>query len=341
MMKHRKLAGITLALGAVAMAGCAGPGQTAKTTAAPASATAAAPAGLSGKVVETMDAGGYTYINLEKDGKKSWVAVPVTQVKVGDELNLLPGAVMNNFTSKSLNRTFESIVFSGGVAAAPAPAAAAAAAPAEPGKETVDPNESATPILAGKVIETMDAAQYTYINVEKDGKHSWIAVPATPVKVGDEIEVLPGTPMGKFTSKMLKRTFNAIYFSSGIKTPGSAAAPEAAKEAAPAAAPAGLPSGHPKIDAAKASAEPPRAPEPAPAVTPLTGKVVESLDAGGYTYLNVEKDGVKKWVAIPQAKIAVGEEVALSPGMTMSNFVSKGLNRTFEKIIFSNGPVSK
>ncbi len=33
---------------------------------------------LSGKVVETMNSGGYTYVCLEKAGKKTWVAVPET-----------------------------------------------------------------------------------------------------------------------------------------------------------------------------------------------------------------------------------------------------------------------
>jgi hypothetical protein len=70
---------------------------------------------LSGKVVETMDSGGYTYINIENAGKKTWVAVPKTKVTVGQDISFLPGAVMDNFQSKTLDRTFESIVFSGGV----------------------------------------------------------------------------------------------------------------------------------------------------------------------------------------------------------------------------------
>jgi len=69
---------------------------------------------LSGKVVETMNAGGYTYVCLEKSGKKTWVAVPQMKVTVGQEMTFAPGAVMKNFPSKSLNRTFDSIVFSSG-----------------------------------------------------------------------------------------------------------------------------------------------------------------------------------------------------------------------------------
>ena len=43
-----------------------------------------------------------------------WAAVPVMKVTVGEEMELQPGAVMTNFTSKSMNKTFESVVFSGG-----------------------------------------------------------------------------------------------------------------------------------------------------------------------------------------------------------------------------------
>jgi hypothetical protein len=69
---------------------------------------------LSGKVVETMDSGGYTYINIEKDGKKTWVAVSKMKVTIGQDISLKPGIAMKNFRSKTLNRTFDTITFSGG-----------------------------------------------------------------------------------------------------------------------------------------------------------------------------------------------------------------------------------
>ena len=72
-----------------------------------------------GTVKETMNSGGYTYILLEFDGKKSWVAVPPMDVKVGDEVMLYPGQVMKNFHSKSLNKTFDSIIFSQGAVSPP------------------------------------------------------------------------------------------------------------------------------------------------------------------------------------------------------------------------------
>src|SRR6266540_1087362 len=73
------------------------------------------------------------------------------------------------------------------------------------------------------------------------------------------------------------------------------------------------------------------------AVLPLTGKVVETMDAGGYTYVLLEKKGDKTWVAVPRMKVTVGEEVSFQPGQEMNNFTSKSLKRTFPKIYFSSG----
>ncbi len=71
---------------------------------------------LSGKVVETMNSGGYTYALIEKGDKKTWVAVPQTKLTKGQTVTFLPGAEMANFPSKTLNRTFDKIIFSAGIA---------------------------------------------------------------------------------------------------------------------------------------------------------------------------------------------------------------------------------
>jgi hypothetical protein len=71
----------------------------------------------------------------------------------------------------------------------------------------------------------------------------------------------------------------------------------------------------------------------------MSGKVVETMDAGGYTYVLLEKNGKKTWVAVPQIKVKVGQEIAFGPGIEMANFPSRTLNRTFEKIYFSGGPL--
>lgn len=117
--------------------------------------------GLSGKVLETMDSGGYTYALLGKGGKKTWVALPQSAIKVGSEIACQPGMEMSNFKSTSLNRTFKSIIFStglasagGAVAPASAPAPAAASAPAE--AITVSKAEGASAHTIGEIFEKKD-----------------------------------------------------------------------------------------------------------------------------------------------------------------------------------------
>ena len=115
-MKSSKLVFAVCVLFFVMAGGC-----TKKEAAAPApqaqpgAATAPAGISLSGKVVETMNSGGYTYVSLENNGKKTWVAIPATAVKVGQEVTCQPGMEMKNFTSNTLHRSFESIIFSGGI----------------------------------------------------------------------------------------------------------------------------------------------------------------------------------------------------------------------------------
>lgn len=70
---------------------------------------------ISGKIVETMDSGGYTYLQVDTGKAQQWVAIPQTKVKAGDDVSYHDGVVMPNFTSKSLNRTFDSVVFSAGL----------------------------------------------------------------------------------------------------------------------------------------------------------------------------------------------------------------------------------
>lgn len=96
--------------------GDANASSTANESAAAPAATTQAPGTLTGTVLETMDSGGYTYFQLDTGLDKPWVAVPQAQIKVGDTVSSMPGMVMKNFNSKTLNRTFDSIVFSGGIA---------------------------------------------------------------------------------------------------------------------------------------------------------------------------------------------------------------------------------
>lgn len=128
-MKKKFILSLTCIAALSASAALAMPDKVAKPTAA----NAAQPAEvISGKVLETMNSGGYTYVNLQKaNGDKVWVAVMETTAKVGSQMSFNGGMEMVNFESKSLKRKFDKIIFSGGVASG----AAAPGAKAEPAKE--------------------------------------------------------------------------------------------------------------------------------------------------------------------------------------------------------------
>lgn len=77
-----------------------------------------------------------------------------------------------------------------------------------------------------------------------------------------------------------------------------------------------------------------------PATAPaggISGTVIETMNAAGYTYLQVDTGTAKNWVAIPETTVAKGAKVTYSPGMEMVNFHSKSLDRTFPTIVFSPG----
>jgi hypothetical protein len=70
----------------------------------------------------------------------------------------------------------------------------------------------------------------------------------------------------------------------------------------------------------------------------VTGKVVETMDSGGYTYTYLEQDSVKTWVACPTIKVTVGQELTFSNCIEMWDFKSKALERDFSRIKFCNVP---
>lgn len=77
------------------------------------------------------------------------------------------------------------------------------------------------------------------------------------------------------------------------------------------------------------------------AAASLSGKVVETMNSGGYTYVNLENNGKKTWVAVPEMKVTKGQKMSFQPGIEMINFESKTLKRKFDKIYFSTGPAKE
>jgi hypothetical protein len=67
--------------------------------------------GATGKVVETMNSGGYTYVQVDAGNKTIWAAAPQFDVKVGDSVVVPDGMPMRNYHSKTLDRTFDVVYF--------------------------------------------------------------------------------------------------------------------------------------------------------------------------------------------------------------------------------------
>lgn len=128
---------------------------------------------------------------------------------------------------------FVALVFVSLVACSPqqaAPGAAASASPAaapagqQPGTGAATASAN-TETITGTVLETMDAASYTYVKVKSASGEVWAASSQFKVAVGDTVVVPLETPMENFHSQSLNRDFPLIYFSSRIARQGEPAPP--------------------------------------------------------------------------------------------------------------------
>lgn len=192
---------------------------------------------LSGSVEERVEAPGYTYLKVKTAVGSTWAAVPsAPQVKVGQQVAVQTQALMQDFESKTLKRTFARIWF-GTLGAGATPTGDAkplppghpptnAAAPALPAGHPALPAEAdakaapaATPPAAsivGTIDEVIQVPSYTYLRLSTRSGAVWAAVQTTQAKVGDKVALQGSTLMENFESKALKRRFERIYFANGL-----------------------------------------------------------------------------------------------------------------------------
>ncbi len=138
----KKTALVVLSIAALALAGCkdkpkteapvAAPQQGQMPAAAPGAPGAVAPggdphagmkaqeipagAGKKATVTQTMNSGGYTYVEAaDEKGAKVWLALPEIKIAKGDKIEYPETPPLANFQSKTLNKTFEKISFIPGV----------------------------------------------------------------------------------------------------------------------------------------------------------------------------------------------------------------------------------
>jgi len=82
--------------------------------------------------------------------------------------------------------------------------------------------------------------------------------------------------------------------------------------------------------AAAADASPPGA------NTTVKGKVLETKDVEPYTYLRLKTKDGEVWAAVGKSPVKVGSEVTIENASIMTNFESKTLKKTFDRIYFGS-----
>jgi len=217
---------ITLTLGiTLLLAGCSRqeePQSVAEQPQAAPAEQAAAPVILGsnqGRVLSSVQVAGYTYVEAETDRGIIWLAGSPTEVAVGEIISWSQAAVMKNFTSKTLDRTFDEILFVPSFIKA----SDAGATGAEPhaGITGADPHAAAPQSQGapeqGKVLSAKSVSGYTYLEIEQsDGAKLWLASPSTTAEAGQSVSWVGGSVMYNFASKTLEKTFPEILFVGGV-----------------------------------------------------------------------------------------------------------------------------
>jgi hypothetical protein len=193
-----------------------------------------------------------------------------------------------------------------------APEVAKPSAQPAPAPEKPAPSAAMSPGKSGKVVETMNAAGYTYVQVDTGKEKFWAAAPETAVKVGDSVAVPEGMPMPNFQSKALNRTFDVVYFVPGLMV----------NNATPAGA--AMPPGHPPMTGMPGAAGQPGAAATPPATTGAPKVTVPAnINLKGIAKANqtVAEVYAKKADLSGKAVLVRGKVVKFSPDIMGRNWL--------------------
>ncbi len=94
-----------------------------------------------------------------------------------------------------------------------------------------------------------------------------------------------------------------------------------------------LPAGHPGLDTKKDAKAAPEG------QLPQKAKVLSTIAAAPYIYLEVTQNKKTQWLAANAVPVKKGDVIRYDNGMAMTNFHSKTLNRTFPSVLFVNSVV--
>ena len=167
---------------------------------------------ISGKIVDTMNVSGYTYVILGDDaGRIVWAAIPQTTVEPGTEGTVV-GNIMKDFQSSTLGRTFEAIIFADGIQAI-----------AVENPTNADILESPASynhvVVSGTVNQTMNTSGYTYLEIDDGTGMIWAAISKTDITTGENVTI-EGNAQSGFESITLNTTFEVLIMGT-LVTDGS------------------------------------------------------------------------------------------------------------------------
>ena len=119
-------------------------------------------------VTEVLQTSNYTYLHVKENDSLKWLAVPSMQASAGDTYYYSQGLPMPQFESKELHRTFDVVLFLGGVSAEPI-----GAKPATP---------AGHPAISGNQNTAQPYTRKATPNVKKDIK---IDIPKDCITIGE------------------------------------------------------------------------------------------------------------------------------------------------------------
>jgi hypothetical protein len=171
----------------------------------------------------------------------------------------------------------------------------------EPSSKAVEGATSATGSVRGTVLESLDAAGYTYMRLKTANGEIWAAVQKATVKKGSQVTVVDAIPMDGFESKTLKRKFDRIVFGYlGAMSPSPMAPAH----------------GTPTNAQAQASAQAPKGAKSAPDTGTIKVKKAEGAEGKTISEIFAQKTSLK------DVSVAVrGKVVKYNPGIMGKNWI--------------------
>ena len=157
-------------------------------------------------VQEVIQVSSYTYLNVLEGDEKKWIAVPTMEANIGEVYYYKGGVEMPNFQSTELKRTFDSVLFLGGITNANS---------VDPVNGIVDPNAPKEDVKPTKQ-PTLDPLELNIEAVEGGIRIGALFENATQY-AGKQVKIVG--EVTKFTANIMGK--NWIHFQDGTSFEGA------------------------------------------------------------------------------------------------------------------------